>query len=114
MKDNKDIVIDGLMARIRELETDNRNQQYTIKRLNINDYLFGQFIFRDRDKLLNDFSRFVEDNYKECAHHYGYEKIEQQVIDTLKDLSDGIDITEKHKFKDLLCALGTLGINNNL
>lgn len=111
MKDDKDIVIDALLARIRELEADKRNQQYTIKRLNINDYLFGQFIFRDRDKLLNDFSKFAMDNYKECSCNYGYENIEQQVIDTLEDLADGIDLNKKDNFKNLFGALGELESN---
>lgn len=112
MKDNKDIMIDSLMARIRELEASHDKQARTIEQLNINNYLLGQYVFVNRHELLNSFAVFAQDNYKECAYHYGYEDIEQQVVDMLKDLADGIDANNKHDYSDLFVVLGGLLISN--
>ena len=108
MKADKDIMIDSLMARIRELEADKSKQQKTIEKLNIKDYLLGQFVFTNRADLLNSFAKFVEDSYEECACSHGYENIEPQVLDILDDLADGIDMRDNHKYADLLVVINSL------
>lgn len=109
-KTDRDIINDALMSRVRELEAHQDKLTSTIEKLHVKDYLLGQYVFTNRNDLLNDFAKFVEDNYKECANNYGYENIEQQVIDMLKDLADGIEIKDKGHFSDLFSALGGLEV----
>ncbi len=107
-KTDRDIINDALMARIRELEAHQDKLTSTIKQLHVKDYLLGQYVFTNRADLLNDFASFVEDNYKECAHNYGYENIEQQIIDMLEDLADGIGMENNQHFNKLFAVLGGL------
>lgn len=113
MKDDRDIINDALMARVRELEAHQDKLTNTIEKLHVKDYLLGQYIFSNRIDLLNDFAKFAEDNYKECAYHYGYKNIEQQVIDILTDLADDIDKGDKNHYSELFTVLGGLKTTNN-
>lgn len=110
-KTDRDIINDALMARVRELEAHQDKLTSTIEKRHIENYLLMQYIFTNRNDLLNDFAKFVEDNYKECAHNYGYENIEQQVINMLNDLADGIGKSDKNHYSELFAVLGGLSLN---
>lgn len=107
-KTDGDIISDALMARVRELEAHQDKLTSVIEKLNIRDYLLSQFVFSNQDELLNDFAKFAEDNYKECAHHYGYKNIDEQVVYMLEDLAGDIDISNKDQFAGLFTVLGGL------
>lgn len=116
MKTDKDIINDSLMARIRELEAHQDKLTSTIEELHVKDYLLGQYVFTNRSDLLNTFADFVEDNYKVCAHHYGYTSIEQQVIDMLEDFADDADEASERNFNgvlDVITRLKVASASNN-
>jgi uncharacterized protein YkvS len=109
-KSDRDIINDALMARVRELEAHQDGLTGIIEKLNVKEYLLSQYIFINRVDLLNGFAKFVEDNYKECAHNYGYNGIEQQVVDMLKDLADDIDKGDKNHYSELFMVLSGLQV----
>lgn len=113
MKDDKDIINDALMARIKELEAEKVKWETKERKLNIRDYLLSQFVYTTRDSTLNDFAELCLDRYEDCADNYGYEDIEGDVIAILEDLSDGIDIANNDSFRKVFEAVVKLQINRN-
>ncbi len=105
---NTDIVIDALAEKITATQNEVANKQKEIDKLSINDYLMGQFIFRNRHELLNDFAEFVVDNYKECQNHYAFNDITNDVINLLKDMMDDICDNDKEHYKKAFESLGDL------
>lgn len=111
-KDNQQIIIDALTDKITATQAEVAKKQKEIDKLSINDYLMGQFIYRNRHELLNDFAEFIINNYKECQNHYGFDDITNDVIYLLKDMMDDIHSNEKDHYKNTLEALGELSIKN--
>lgn len=113
MKDDKDIINDALMARIRELEAEKAKWEAKEYRLNIRDYLLSQFVYTTRNSTLNAFAELCLDRYEDCADNYGYEDIEGDVIAILEDLSDGIDAVNNDSFRKVFEAVSQLQLNKN-
>ena len=93
-------IIDGLLLKIELLENEKSKLSDKLNKLVITDYMYGQFIYTNRNELIGDFSKFVFENMKECTHHHGLDDITKPITEMLEDLSEIMSVDSAKTVND--------------
>lgn len=83
-------IIDGLLLKIELLENEKASLCNKLSTLEVSDYMCRQYIYTNREDMILDFSQFLFENRSECAHNYGFDSVDDNVIKIMEDLSCGL------------------------
>lgn len=95
-------IIDGLLLKIELLENEKSKLSDKLNKLVITDYMYGQFIYTNRNELIGDFSEFVFKSMKECAYHHGLDDISKPITEMLEDLSEIMSVDAAKTVNDVI------------